>query len=159
MRLRTVAGVILVVCSWTSLSAWGGQGHRLVGLIAANHLSRTSAQNVAWLLDGQSLAGISSWADGQVSDWQQTAQWHYLNIPPGATGYDRDRDCPRQPGVAAGARADQWRDCAVDRITYMEQRVADGKLGVVLSGVEGPQLLTPNTRTVTSLPPRPTPSA
>jgi hypothetical protein len=97
-------------------------------LVAANHLSQTAKQNVAWLLDGQSLADVASWADQQVTDWQQTAPWHYLNIPPEASGYDRDRDCPRQPGVAAGARADQWRDCAVDRITYMERRVADGKL-------------------------------
>jgi len=130
MRMRIVAVCIALaaVSSWDSLQAWGGQGHRLVGLIAANHLSLTAKQNVAWLLDGQSLADVSSWADQQVTDWQQTAPWHYLNIPPEASGYDRDRDCPRQPGVAAGARADQWRDCAVDRISYMEQRVADRQL-------------------------------
>ena len=28
---------------------------------------------------------------------------HYLNIPPTATACDWDRDCPRQPGAAAGA--------------------------------------------------------
>lgn len=128
MRIVAVCVALAAVCSWDSLHAWGGQGHRLVGLIAANHLSRTAKQNVAWLLDGQSLADVSSWADQQVTDWQQTAPWHYLNIPPDASGYDRDRDCPRQPGVAAGARADQWRDCAVDRIIYMEKRVADREL-------------------------------
>jgi len=123
-----VCAVLLAVSSWSSLQAWGGQGHRLVGLIAANHLSRVATQNVGWLLDGQSLADVGSWADQQVTDLQQTAPWHYLNIPPNATGYDRDRDCARQPGVAAGARADQWRDCIVDRITYMERRVADREL-------------------------------
>ncbi|MGE3491204.1 MAG: S1/P1 nuclease [Vicinamibacterales bacterium] len=119
---------LAAVWSWDGLQAWGGQGHRLVGLIAANHLSRVAKQNADWLLDGQSLADVSSWADAQVTDWQQTAPWHYLNIPPAATGYDRDRDCPRQPGVRAGARADTWRDCAVDRITYFEQRLADREL-------------------------------
>ena len=130
MRRHIVAVCVVVaaVCSWSSLLAWGGQGHRLVGLVAANHLSRAATRNVSWLLDGQSLADIASWADSQVTDWQQTAPWHYLNIPPDAAGYDRDRDCPRQPGVAAGARADQWRDCAVDRISYMEKRVADQSL-------------------------------
>jgi len=123
-----VCAVLLAVSTWSSLQAWGGQGHRLVGLIAANHLSRVATQNVGWLLDGQSLADVGSWADQQVTDLQQTAPWHYLNIPPNATGYDRDRDCARQPGVAAGARADQWRDCIVDRITYMERRVADREL-------------------------------
>ena len=127
-QIVAVCMVLVAVSSLASLQAWGGQGHRLVGLIAANHLSRVAQQNVAWLLDGQSLADVSSWADQQVTDQQQTAPWHYLNIPPNASGYDRDRDCPRQPGVAAGARADQWRDCAVDRITYMERRVADREL-------------------------------
>jgi hypothetical protein len=126
--ITAVLAVLVVLGSWHGLGAWGGQGHRLVGLLAANHLSAAATANVKWLLDGQSLADVASWADGQVTDWQQTAPWHYLNIPPDASGYDRDRDCPRQPGVAAGARADQWRDCAVDRITYMEQRVADAKL-------------------------------
>ena len=127
-KFVAVCVVLAVVCSWSSLLAWGGQGHRLVGLVAANHLSRVARQNVTWLLDGQSLAEVSSWADGQVADWQQTAPWHYLNIPPDASGYHRDRDCPRQPGVDAGSRGDRWRDCAVDRITYWEQRAADRTL-------------------------------
>ena len=130
MRKQIVAGCVVVValCSLTVLHAWGGQGHRLVGLVAANHLSRVAAENVTWLLDGQSVADVSSWADGQVTDWQQTALWHYLNIPPTATGYDRERDCPRAAGVSDGSRSDTWRDCAVDRITYFEQRTADTKL-------------------------------
>ena len=58
----------------------------------------------------------------------QTSYWHYLNIPPDASGYDRDRDCPRQPGVEAGSRNDRWRDCVVDRIAYWEERLGDAKL-------------------------------
>lgn len=112
----------------SDVQAWGGQGHRLVALIAFNHLTAVARQNVAWLLGRQSLADIASWADSRVSDEQQTAPWHYLDIPPEATGYNRDRDCPRQPGVAAGSRNDKWRDCAVDRITYFEQRLADTSL-------------------------------
>lgn len=127
-RIVAMAVVVAVVCSWPVLQAWGGQGHRLVGLVAAKHLSRTAAQNVNWLLDGQSLADVSNWADAQITDLQQTATWHYLNIPPTAAGYDRDRDCQRQPGVAAGSRGDTWRDCIVDRISYFEQRTADLEL-------------------------------
>ena len=129
MRKR-VAGLLVAITigSLASVEAWGGQGHRLIGVIAARHLSPTAKQNVAWLLDGQTLADVSSWADEQRTDHQQTGYWHYLNIPPNASGYDRDRDCPRQPEVAAGSRADRWRDCAVDRILYMEQRAADRAL-------------------------------
>lgn len=125
MRRLIAAGAIVCVVASTSLTAWGGQGHRLVGLIAADRLTPIARQNVEWLLDGQSLAAVSSWADSVTSDQQQTALWHYLNIPPDAAGYDRDRDCPRQPGAAVGSRADRWRDCAVDRIGYWEQRLSD----------------------------------
>ena len=107
---------------------WGSQGHRLVGLIAAERLTPIARQNVGWLLDGRSLADVASWADSITSDQQQTSLWHYLNIPPEAGGYDRDRDCPRQPGSARGSRGDRWRDCVVDRIAYWEERVASRQL-------------------------------
>lgn len=108
--------------------AWGVQGHRLVALIATSRLTPAARANVTWLLPDRTLADVASWADQMVTDNSQTAPWHYLNIPPDATGYDRDRDCPRQPGVAAGSRSDVWRDCAVDRILYHEQRLANTSL-------------------------------
>jgi len=120
--------IAAVAAAPLSLGAWGGQGHRLVGLLAAKHLSAVARENVEWLIGPATLADVSGWADQQVTDTQQTARWHYLNIPPDAAGYDRDRDCPGQPGVAAGSRADTWRDCAVDRITYFERRMADTAL-------------------------------
>jgi hypothetical protein len=119
---------IAIVMAAPSVGAWGGQGHRLVGLIAAERLTPIARQNVTWLLDGQTLAEVATWADSIRSDQQQTYGWHFLNIPPGAAGYDRDRDCPRAAGVAAGSRADRWRDCAVDRILFWEQRLADATL-------------------------------
>jgi nuclease S1 len=132
LMLHRITGVLAVAVtlfsSIDSLFAWGGQGHRLVGLIAAERLTPIAKQNVAWLLDGQTLADVSSWADSLTSDQVQTSYWHYLNIPPGATGYDRDRDCPKQPGVEAGSRGDRWRDCVVDRIGYWEERLGDPKL-------------------------------
>lgn len=110
------------------LHAWGAQGHRLVGLIAADRLTPVAKQNVAWLLDGQSLADVAGWADSITGDQVQTSYWHYLNIPPEASGYDRERDCPVQPGVEKGSRGDRWRDCVVDRIAYWEERLANPKL-------------------------------
>lgn len=129
MHRRTAALLVgLAIGSAASLEAWGGQGHRLVGLVAARHLTPVAKQNVVWLLDGQTLADVSSWADSLTGDQVQTSYWHYLDIPPDAKGYDRDRDCPRQPGAAVGSRGDRWRDCVVDRITYWEQRAADRTL-------------------------------
>jgi nuclease S1 len=130
MIKRTIAVVLLVTLfsSVERLQAWGAQGHRLVGLIAAARLTAAARQQVAWLLDGQSLADVASWADTFTSEQVQTSYWHYLNIPPEASGYDRDRDCPRQPGADAGSRADRWRDCIVDRIGYWEERLGNSKL-------------------------------
>jgi hypothetical protein len=74
------------------------------------------------------MADVAAWADAQEDELRQTASWHYVNIPAAAGGYDRDRDCPRQPGATPGSRADRWRDCIVDRILYNETQVADRAL-------------------------------
>jgi len=120
--------LVLTLFSKSDLHAWGEQGHRIVGLIAADQLTATAKKNVEWLLDGRSLAEVANWADTLTGEQVQTAPWHYVNIPHEAAAYDRDRDCPRQPGVAAGARNDRWRDCIVDRITYWEERLANATL-------------------------------
>lgn len=126
---QTTTALALIACvmafATSHARAWGGQGHRLVGLIAAERLTPVARQQVAHLLDGQSLADVSSWADTITADQVQTSWWHYLNIPPDAAGYDRDRDCPRQPNASVGSRGDRWRDCVVDRIGYWEQRLGD----------------------------------
>jgi hypothetical protein len=132
MHLRRFVTVIcaLGVLAWAvaPVSAWGVQGHRLVALLATNHLTPVATQNVRWLLAPETLGDIASWADEVRGGINQTAGWHYVNLPPDAKSYDRDRDCPRQPGVAAGSRDDAWRDCVVDRIRYHEERLADPKL-------------------------------
>ena len=128
MLLIGAALAMFVSVGVVTVEAWGAQGHRLVALIAADHLTSAARQNIAWLLPDSSLAGIAVWADQQVADNTQTGPWHYVNLRQDATAYNRDRDCPRQPGVAAGTRNDQWRDCVVDRILYHQSRVADTSL-------------------------------
>jgi hypothetical protein len=130
MPVRRLALLVclVVLAAGTHLSAWGTQGHRLVALLATNHLTATAKRNVTWLLAPETLGDVASWADEVQGGINQTALWHYVNIPPDAKSYDRDRDCPRQPGVAAGSRNDAWRDCVVDRIGYHEERLADTRL-------------------------------
>jgi hypothetical protein len=99
-----------------------------VALVAEKHLSAAARQAVMRLLDGRSMADVASWADDYRSANAQTGFWHYVNIPSDAKSYDRDRDCPRQPGVAAGSRDDAWRDCIIDRIRYHEKRLGDAML-------------------------------
>jgi hypothetical protein len=126
-HVRLLVVFLLAVCS-VRLPAWGTQGHRLVGLVAAEALTPVARGNIAWLVGPETLADIANWADEYLIGVNQTAVWHYVNIPPDAKAYDRDRDCPRQPGVAEGARGDVWRDCVVERIRYNEERLANTKL-------------------------------
>ena len=123
-----LAGILVASMSTVRVRAWGPQGHRLVALLATARLTPIARSNVRWLLDPETLAGVSSWADRYWEGNYQTYFWHFLNIPPEATSYDRDRDCPRQPGIPDNSSADKWRDCAVDRIVYNATRLADGSL-------------------------------
>ena len=125
---RTALLALIMINSTLHVAAWGGQGHRLVGLLAAERLTPMARRNVVWLLGPQTLADVSSWADRYNEGAMQTFYWHFLNIPADATSYDRDRDCPKQPGLEFSPRADRWRDCAVDRILYNESRVGDTML-------------------------------
>src|SRR5216684_9243318 len=120
-----IGAVLLATLATRPVDAWGTQGHHLVALVATAHLTPVARQNVSWLLGAETLSDVSLWADLYRDDNYQTYYWHFLNIPPAATTYDRDRDCPLQPTVTAGSTADKWRDCAVDRILYNRERLAD----------------------------------
>jgi hypothetical protein len=122
---RAIAVGLAFAAMAQPLRAWGERGHRFVANVASRHLTGVARANVAWLLGPESLDDVASWADAYQGAVTQTATWHYVDMPPDATSYDRDRDCPLQPGVTAGSRKDTWRDCVVDRILYNEQRLAD----------------------------------
>jgi len=120
--------VILAGIASVTVQTWSPQGHRLVALVATNRLTAAARQNVRWLLADATLADVAVWADEYLEGNYQTSFWHFVNIPPDAARYDRDRDCPRQPGVVANGRGDRWRDCVVDRIRYNRERLADASL-------------------------------
>ncbi len=99
MRKHTIA-VVIVVTLFSSIErshAWGAQGHRLVGLIAAGRLTPVARQQVAWLLDGQSLADVASWADTFTSEQVQTS---VLALPEHPAGGERLRSRSRLPEAA-----------------------------------------------------------
>ena len=127
--MKRLAGLALGVSLMAvAVDGWGPQGHRLVAMVAANHLTPSAHQSVRSLLGNESLADVASWADDYVPGNYQTSYWHYVNIPADARAYDRDRDCPRQPGVSAGGRGDAVRDCVIDRIRYHDERLANRSL-------------------------------
>ncbi|MGX1111103.1 MULTISPECIES: S1/P1 nuclease [unclassified Pseudoalteromonas] len=68
--------------------AWGQNGHRIVGEVAANHITDTTRQALTPLLDGESLPQIATWADEMRSApetfWQKkSSRWHYINFDEG----------------------------------------------------------------------------
>lgn len=73
--------------SFTSVSVssedWGKTGHRAVGEIASKYVSRKARKAIAELLDGNSLAEVSIYADEIRSDskYRKYGPWHYVNIP------------------------------------------------------------------------------
>ena len=60
-------------------------GHRVVGEVAQGHLNRKTKRAVSKLLNGQSLAAVSNYADEIKSDraFKNFSAWHYVNIPSG----------------------------------------------------------------------------
>ena len=62
---------------------WGKTGHRTVGQIAQENLSRKASKAIASLLDGESLALVSNYGDDIKSDkrYNKFNPWHYVNLP------------------------------------------------------------------------------
>ena len=72
--------------------AWGPDGHRITGEIAAQHLTPEAAAAVAELLGDESLAESTVWADEIKSDRPETRPLHYMNAPEGVRKVTR-RHC------------------------------------------------------------------
>ena len=65
---------------------WGKTGHRATGEIAEQYLSKRARKKIEALLNGQSLALVSNYADDIKSDerYRSYGTWHYVNFPFGA---------------------------------------------------------------------------
>ncbi len=77
---------LILVTLWSpTLLAWGPVGHQIVAQIAEDELSPTIRNKVLQLLDGESMAAVSNWADKIKSDpaWAKSKPWHFVNIPDG----------------------------------------------------------------------------
>ncbi|MEP6004613.1 MAG: S1/P1 nuclease, partial [Maribacter dokdonensis] len=68
---------------------WSKTGHRVVGEVAEQHLTKKAKRAINDLLEGESLAAVANFADEIKSDraYRKFSAWHYVNIPFGKT-YD-----------------------------------------------------------------------
>lgn len=70
--------------------SWGVVGHRAIGKIAQNHLSKKASAAVKDLLGNENLAMVSTYPD-EIRSYKQfayTAPWHYVNLPEGLSYED-----------------------------------------------------------------------
>ena len=68
---------------YSNSMVWGKTGHRVTGQVAEHHLSKKARRAIANLLDGHSLAFVSTFADEIKSDrtYSSYSPWHYVNFP------------------------------------------------------------------------------
>jgi hypothetical protein len=81
---------ILVVCVSVILISWGATGHRTIGKIAENHLTPQAQAAIKDLLDSESLADVSTYADKVRSQekYKYTSPWHYIDVEAGLSESD-----------------------------------------------------------------------
>jgi hypothetical protein len=90
---------LLLILATISVSVpcfgWGFTAHRIASAIAQHYLTEKTKKAVDELLDGQTLAQASTWADEIRSDarYNWAKPLHYINVPRNAERVDMRRDC------------------------------------------------------------------
>jgi hypothetical protein len=88
-------------------SAWWDLGHRLVARLADARLTPRARAAVHQILEGQSLADASVWADNIKNYRHDADPLHYINIPLGDTVYVPGRHCPTGRCIIAAIENDR----------------------------------------------------
>jgi len=96
MKLKFIGTILLSVLFFQPISAgtnWSSTGHRTVGEIASHYLSSKAKREIKRLLNQESLALVSTYADEIKSDkrYNKFYTWHYINMP-----MDADYDVSKQ---------------------------------------------------------------
>ena len=116
--MRRPSVLFLLCLTTTTASAWGPEGHKIVGAIAEARLTPSARAAVEELLKGHTLASISSWADQVRRTRPDTYNWHFVDIPLESTKYDAERDCRLSPKG----------DCVVAAINRFVAALRDGRV-------------------------------
>lgn len=81
--LNVLALILMLLPFKGNANDWGKIGHRVIGEIAEENLSDSALTEVMYLLNGESMATASTWADEMRSnpDFRPYDAWHYVNLP------------------------------------------------------------------------------
>lgn len=87
MKRAQMGLALLLLTASAPVFAWGPNGHRIVGRIAANHLSEEAARAIECLIGPEGLDQVSTWPDEIRSDpsWRRADPWHFISIDDGET--------------------------------------------------------------------------
>jgi len=102
---RYIFLAVIVLASNTSVFGWGQTGHRVIGHIAENHLSKKAKKEIEKILGNESLAFASTWMDEIRSrnDYNHTHDWHWVTILEGET-YESSEKNPNGDVIEGIAR-------------------------------------------------------
>ena len=96
MKLIYIVAAFLITFSTVNASVldWGATGHRTIGKIAVDYLNGKTKRKIAEVLDGQSLALVSTFGDDIKSDkrYREFYTWHYVNMPFGVKYEDSEKN-------------------------------------------------------------------
>lgn len=86
MKSKYISLVLILLLSTSDIVAskkWGSKGHRVVGEIAQNYLKPSVKRKIKKLLNRQTLAFSSTYADEIKADkrYSKYYTWHYINMP------------------------------------------------------------------------------
>ena len=75
--------ILIVIILNQNLFAWGSTGHRIVGKIAENYLTKNAKHQIKKLMGHHDLSRMSNWADEikSDSDWKHANDWHWCTVP------------------------------------------------------------------------------
>ncbi len=121
---KLIAVIVLVAILPFNVFGWGPKGHSIVADIAYSRLTQQTRENLRVILGEDHLDAISSWPDEIKKQRDESYNWHFVDIPKDAAGFDDARDCFLPQDKHKDAATDH-QNCAVDRIDYFKKVLAD----------------------------------
>ena len=84
---KIVSLAILIVFAQHAAFSWGKTGHRVVGQVAFNHLSKKAKKNLFPILKHEHLGMVGNYMDfiRAEKSYDHMTPWHYCSIPDGKT--------------------------------------------------------------------------
>ena len=94
IRIFLISLLFLNFSTEYAATKWGKTGHRVVGDIAADHLTEKAQKEITNILGQESLAIASTWMDKIRSDsrYDYTHAWHWVTLPDGKTYEETEKN-------------------------------------------------------------------